>query len=163
MQHSRISFMLCYQIRGPNSPLDSAFDSVPEEWERGDHHPWHPPQCLLASTKLWMFKSNPRPTLLESYSTLPLAYSSMATQANLRDKILNRPALAAPIGIVPDFAARSPYWTQMLSLTLSMFLLSTLAVVIRMYTKIFVAKRLAFEDCELRPTTTFCNHAHLQE
>jgi hypothetical protein len=74
----------------------------------------------------------------------------MNTQGTLRDKILNAPALAPPPGVVPNFIDPPTNRSTMLGVSTSMFLIATLAVAIRTYTKLFMIKRLALEDCKFR-------------
>lgn len=72
----------------------------------------------------------------------------MVPQETLRDAILNMPALAPPPGVVPNFIDPPTNRPVMLGVCISMFVIMTLAVAIRTYTKLALMKRLALEDCE---------------
>jgi hypothetical protein len=67
----------------------------------------------------------------------------------LREKILNMPALAPPIGVVAGFdQPRVLSQAALYGIAVMMFILATSAVGIRTYTKAFMVKKLAIEDCE---------------
>jgi hypothetical protein len=72
----------------------------------------------------------------------------MAPPGISREMLLNMPAMQHPPGVTPDFVSPSTYRPEMLGVLVSMFLIATIAVVIRTYTKLVVVKRLAMEDCK---------------
>ena len=68
------------------------------------------------------------------------------TQAALRT-LLEGPAMSPPVGVVPNFedpANLDVYVTLTITLCVAF---STVAVVLRMYTKVFILRVLAWEDC----------------
>ncbi|ORX96230.1 hypothetical protein BCR34DRAFT_439694, partial [Clohesyomyces aquaticus] len=62
-----------------------------------------------------------------------------------RETLLNRPALYPPHGVEPNFNNPSTFRPQMLGVGISMFVIPTLAVAVRVYTKLVVLKKLALE------------------
>lgn len=67
-------------------------------------------------------------------------------QAKIQAK-LNGPAMVPPPGITPNFV-NPPNLNHIVVLTLVLCMVfSTLAVVMRMYTKLFIIRKTAFEDC----------------
>lgn len=75
--------------------------------------------------------------------------SVMATTAAEQAK-LNGPAMAPPPGAVPNFVD-PPNLDHIVILVLTLCMsFSTIAVLLRMYTKLFVLRKIAFEDCMFR-------------
>jgi hypothetical protein len=72
----------------------------------------------------------------------------MVTLANLPGANLDMPALAPPPGVVPNFVDPPTNRTAIFGVFVTCLVIMTLAVAIRMYTKIFMLKKLAVEDCE---------------
>ncbi|KAF2821601.1 hypothetical protein CC86DRAFT_410694 [Ophiobolus disseminans] len=70
----------------------------------------------------------------------------MAPQGSLREMILNKPALEPPLGVEHDFSASPHFRSEMLGVNISMLLLATFAVMIRIYTKMVILKKMAIED-----------------
>ena len=80
-------------------------------------------------------------------ATATTGMSAEQTQAALR-KLLEGPAMSPPAGVVPNFddpANLDVYATLTVTLCVAF---STVAVVLRMYTKVFILRVLAWEDCE---------------
>jgi hypothetical protein len=61
--------------------------------------------------------------------------------------ILDLPALAPPPGVEPNF--ENPESLQHPELAVLQFVIATVAVIIRLYTKQFIVGRLLSEDCKL--------------
>lgn len=61
---------------------------------------------------------------------------------------LSAPAMAAPDGIIPNFANPSNNSTLGCAALTLMMIVSTFCVVLRAYCKIHLAKRLQIEDCK---------------
>ncbi len=62
--------------------------------------------------------------------------------------LLNGPAMSPPPGVIPNFVDPpnlNSYWV--LSLTLSLTF-STLFVLMRMYTRLFISRVTSWDDCE---------------
>ena len=79
-------------------------------------------------------------------ATATIGMSPEQTLAALRT-LLEGPAMSPPAGVVPDFdnpANFDDYATVCNSLCIAF---ATLAVVLRMYTKVFILRVLAWEDC----------------
>lgn len=79
-------------------------------------------------------------------ATATMATSPEQTQAALRT-LLEGPAMNPPAGVVPNFddpANLDIYVTLAITLCVAS---STLTVVLRMYTKVFILRVLAWEDC----------------
>ena len=75
-----------------------------------------------------------------------MAMSPEQSQAALR-KLLEGPAMSPPAGVVPNFDAPANldiYVTLTIALGVAF---STVAVVLRIYTKVFILRVLAWEDC----------------
>lgn len=67
----------------------------------------------------------------------------------LREVPTNRPAMLAPYGEVVNFDAPSPIRSDLLGgIVLGMFILTTLAVGIRLYTNWTMIQRTLLDDCE---------------
>lgn len=67
---------------------------------------------------------------------------------NLREIMLSQPAMKAPPGVTADFVSLAPFRFRIMALFIVLFVLATVVVAIRVYTKIVVVKRLAIEDCK---------------
>lgn len=82
--------------------------------------------------------------------------------------LLNGPAGTPPAGVVPNFQD-PPNLNAFLILTLTLVLtFGSLAVLMRMYTKLFIIRSVAYEDCtvpQLAPLTILillrCCHARM--
>jgi len=72
----------------------------------------------------------------------------MPPEENFRNIISNKPALLAPPNVEANFADPTTIRSGVLGIMISMSLLATLAVAVRMYTKLLVVKRLVLEDCK---------------
>ena len=82
-------------------------------------------------------------------ATATIGMSPAQTLAALRT-LLEGPAMSPPAGVVPDFdnpANLDNYATVCNALSIAF---PTLAVVLRMYTKVFILRVLAWEDCGFR-------------
>ena len=86
------------------------------------------------------------------------ATSLEQAQAALRG-LLERPAMSPPAGIVPNFHD-PPNLDSLVALTLTLCIgIGTLAVALRMYTKVFILRVLAWEDCGSIPLSyNFSGH-----
>ena len=74
------------------------------------------------------------------------AMSSVQAQAALRET-LEGPAMSPPAGVIPNFHD-PPNLDSFVALTLTLCIgIGTLAVALRMYTKVFILRVLAWEDC----------------
>ena len=74
------------------------------------------------------------------------ATSSEQAQASLR-RLLEGPAMSPPAGVIPNFHD-PPNLDSFVALTLTLCLsIVTLAIALRMYTKVFILRVLAWEDC----------------
>lgn len=62
--------------------------------------------------------------------------------------LLNGPAMTPPPGVQPNFIDPPNFANTALVVELIFLILSTLAVIIRAYTKLRVNKKLDLEDCE---------------
>lgn len=75
----------------------------------------------------------------------------MATPEQVQ-ALLNGPARAPPAGVPPNLE-NPPNLNHYLIITLVLCVLfSTLAVLIRMYTKFFLIRSVAYEDCTVQTT-----------
>jgi hypothetical protein len=72
----------------------------------------------------------------------------MAPLGDMRGSNLDMPALAPPPGVVPNFIDPPTNRAAIFVVFVTCLVIMTLAVAIRMYTKIFMLKKLAIEDCE---------------
>ena len=75
----------------------------------------------------------------------------MVSPAEVRDYLLNLPALEPPPNVQANFVDPPIIRSQMLGVIISMLVLSTIAVAVRLYTKLVVIKILALEDCKHLP------------
>ena len=74
------------------------------------------------------------------------AMTAEQSQAALRT-LLEGPAMSPPPGVTPNFHD-PPNLDAFIALTLAVCVtFSTLAVLLRMYTKVFILRALAWEDC----------------
>ena len=74
------------------------------------------------------------------------AVNTQQAQAALRE-LLEGPAMSPPTGVVPNFHD-PPNLDAFVALTVTLCIgFGTLAVVLRMYTKVFILRVLAWEDC----------------
>jgi hypothetical protein len=64
------------------------------------------------------------------------------------EMLLNMAAMPHPPGVKPDFVSPSTFRPEMLGVLISMFIIATIAVMVRTYTKLVIVKRLAMEDCK---------------
>lgn len=63
-------------------------------------------------------------------------------------ELLNGPAGTPPVGVIPDFE-NPPNLDTYVILTISVCMtFATVAVLLRMYTKTFITRSLAYEDCK---------------
>lgn len=70
-----------------------------------------------------------------------------ATTAELLQAKLNGPAMAPPPGVTPNFID-PPNLRHIVVLVLTLCMsFSTVAILMRMYTKLFILRKTAFEDC----------------
>ena len=99
----------------------------------------------------------PNPPFSSSPTLLPveMANSTAAmTPAALRT-LLEGPAMSPPAGITPNFQKPSDF-AAFATLTLVLgFTFGTLAVLLRMYTKVYILRSLAWEDCRV-PSLSSC-------
>ncbi len=77
--------------------------------------------------------------------------ATMVSSEQFREFILNQPALEPPLGIQANFIDPPTIRSQMLGVIISMLVLSTIVVAVRLYTKLVVVKKLALEDCKDHP------------
>lgn len=70
----------------------------------------------------------------------------MMSAQQLHEAMLNMPALKPPPGVQPNFTNPSNLRND--PLTISLLLISTIVVWIRLYTKIHVTKKMLLEDCK---------------
>ena len=76
-----------------------------------------------------------------------MAASTAVPSPEQLQTLLNRPAGTSPTGVVPNFQ-NPPNLKAFLPLTLALAMsFGTLAVCIRMYTKLFIIRSVAYEDC----------------
>lgn len=69
-------------------------------------------------------------------------------QAALRT-LLAGPAMSPPAGVIPNFHD-PPNFDVLVTLTIALCVtFGTLAVLLRMYTKVYILRALAWEDCRL--------------
>ena len=78
----------------------------------------------------------------------------MATPAELQ-KLLDGPALAPPLGVEPNFVDPPNLKTLGLVVIILCLILPTLAVWMRMYTKLRIIRQVVAEDCRLRSASLF--------
>ena len=72
----------------------------------------------------------------------------MISQAEL-DQLLRSPAMKPPPGVTPNLEHPSVHFLSVRLLTMTMCLaFTTLFVMMRMYTKLFVVKGHGWEDCK---------------
>ena len=73
--------------------------------------------------------------------------------------LLNGPAGTPPVGVLPNFDDLPNKYTPV-TVTVSFCLVSaTLLVLMRMYTKLFIIRSRAYEDCESHGgLSLYCNH-----
>ena len=75
-----------------------------------------------------------------------MAMNPEEAQAALRE-LLEGPAMSPPAGVIPNFHD-PPNFDAFVALTLTLCIcIGTLAVALRMYTKMFILRVLAWEDC----------------
>ena len=71
----------------------------------------------------------------------------MALTAAAEQAKLNGPAMAPPPGVVPNFVD-PPNLRHIVILVLTLCMtFSAIAVLLRMYTKVFILRKVVFEDC----------------
>ena len=69
--------------------------------------------------------------------------------------------MSPPAGVVPNFH-NSPNLDVYVALTITLCVaFATLAVLLRMYTKVFILRVLAWEDCEFNLTPLSCEISNL--
>lgn len=64
------------------------------------------------------------------------------------DALLDGPALAPPPGVVPNLTNPPESVVASYMVTSLTIAIATLAVLVRMYTRIFITKQVGFADCE---------------
>ena len=73
-------------------------------------------------------------------------------QAELRT-LLEGPAMSPPAGVIPDFD-HAPNLDIYVAITITLCVIfATLAVLLRMYAKVFILRVLAWEDCRFTSTS----------
>ena len=78
--------------------------------------------------------------------------SPTQVQAELRT-LLEGPAMSPPAGVIPDFD-HAPNLDIYVKTTITLCVIfATLAVLLRMYTKVFILRALAWEDCRFTFTS----------
>lgn len=78
-----------------------------------------------------------------------MASSTTALSSEQLQMVLDGPAESPPAGIVPNFKNPANL-NALIALTTTLCMtFGTLAVLIRMYTKVFLIRSLAYEDCKL--------------
>lgn len=78
------------------------------------------------------------------------AMAQEQAQAALRT-LLEGPAMSPPAGVIPNFH-NPPNLDVFVALTIALCVtFATLAVLLRMYTKVFILRALAWEDCRYPP------------
>ena len=65
-----------------------------------------------------------------------------------KEHLLNGPAWKPPPGVVPNFYPGSPLDKLCFGLTTLGIVLVTLSVLLRLYTKLFCARKMRIEDCK---------------
>lgn len=70
------------------------------------------------------------------------------TPEQMREFILSKPAMLPPDGTDSNFSNPPNIRSQALGVIISFLLLSTLAVAIRLYTKLVFVRKLSLDDCE---------------
>jgi len=63
-------------------------------------------------------------------------------------RLLNGPASAPPAGVLPNFNAPSDLNKLFIATLILCISFSTSAILLRTYTKIFLIRSVAYEDCE---------------
>ena len=63
-------------------------------------------------------------------------------------KLLNGPAGTPPVGVIPDLNDPPNLDTYVILTISTCMTLATVAVLLRMYTKILITRTLAYEDCK---------------
>ena len=82
----------------------------------------------------------------------PAGSSPTQVQAELRT-LLEGPAMSPPAGVIPDFD-HAPNLDIYVAMTITLCIIfATLAVLLRMYTKVFILRVLAWEDCRFTSTS----------
>ena len=78
--------------------------------------------------------------------------SPTQVQAELRT-LLEGPAMSPPAGVIPDFD-HAPNLDIYVAMTITLCVIfATLAVLLRIYTKVFILRVLAWEDCRFISTS----------
>ena len=62
-------------------------------------------------------------------------------------ELLNGPASAPPAGVLPDFNSPYNFKKAFIATLILCIVPSTSAILLRMYTKVFLIKSIAYEDC----------------
>lgn len=114
--------------------------------------PIHCLMCKALPGLLIAYYSHPRGSLVSGFvcpqmATATMSMSPEQTQAALRT-LLEGPAMSPPAGVVPNFddpANLDVYFNVTITLCIAF---STVAVILRMYTKVCILRVLAWEDCE---------------
>ena len=79
----------------------------------------------------------------------------MSSVADIQNQ-LDGPALAPPPGVTPNFVNPPSFFTFSVVVVTLCLLFSTLAICMRMYTKLYIIRRVVLEDCKLnRVSLTF--------
>jgi hypothetical protein len=76
------------------------------------------------------------------------SFVTMVPHGNFPNSNLEMPALAPPPGVVPNFIDPPTNRSAIFAVFITCLVIMTLAVTIRMYTKILMLKKLAIEDCK---------------
>lgn len=71
----------------------------------------------------------------------------MATTAEERQTKLNGPAMAPPSGVIPNFVDPPNIEHVIILVLVLCVVLQTLALLMRIYTKVFIIRKMAVEDC----------------
>ena len=86
----------------------------------------------------------------------PTTLTPEQSQAALRT-LLEGPAMSPPPGVIPNFH-NPPNLNAFVIMTVVLcFAFATLAVLLRIYTKIYILRALAWEDCRLSTLPKHCN------
>ena len=76
--------------------------------------------------------------------------TSSPTPEQIKAALLNGPAARPPPGVEPNFVDPTNLDTAVITVLSVCLTITSFAVLIRLYTKLFVMKSAAYEDCKYR-------------
>ena len=70
--------------------------------------------------------------------------------------IYKTPAMKPPEGVKPDLSSPSPVYGVLIAVVVLCLAVSILAVILRLFVKAVIARKVQFEDCMLQRNVNLC-------